>query len=69
MTLRIASLVALALLFQACDQSAGSDAKVPFASRYAAMSGEKTLLTGATVLTGNGERLDDADVLFDDGRI
>ncbi len=41
----------------------------PFASRYAALPSESTLIKGATILTGTGERLDDADVLLVDGRI
>lgn len=45
------------------------EAAAPFASRYQPLPSTPTLLTGATVLTGNGERLDDADVLMRDGRI
>ena len=41
----------------------------PFASRYPALPSERTLLRGATVLTGTGERLEDADVLLGDGKI
>ncbi len=66
---RIAAIAALTLLFQGCDQNADDGVKAPYESRYAAMSGEKTLLTGATVLTGSGERLDNADLLFADGKI
>ncbi|MBU2676032.1 MAG: amidohydrolase [Gammaproteobacteria bacterium] len=33
------------------------------------MPGKTTLITGAIVLTGTGERLDDADVLISDGKI
>jgi len=66
---RIAALTALALLSQGCDKSAQDDAAAPYASRYTPLAGESTLLSGATVLTGAGERLDDADVLFSDGKI
>lgn len=41
----------------------------PFASRYAALPAERTLLRDATVLTGTGERMENADVLLADGRI
>jgi imidazolonepropionase-like amidohydrolase len=41
----------------------------PYPSTYRAPPHEPTLLRGATVLTGTGERLDDADVLMVDGKI
>jgi imidazolonepropionase-like amidohydrolase len=66
---RIAALSAVALLSQGCNQEAENDGSLPYESRYKALGGETTLLTGATVLTGTGERLDDADVLFSDGKI
>jgi len=65
----IVALAAFSLLAAGCDQNSESDGKAPFASRYEALGGEITLLKGATVLTGSGERLDDADVLFSDGKI
>jgi len=68
-TKKIAALTALALLTQGCDRSAHDEGAAPYASRYTALAGESTLLSGATVLTGAGERLDDADVLFSDGMI
>jgi imidazolonepropionase-like amidohydrolase len=54
-----------------CDQAveqANSGAE-PFASRYQPLPSGTTLITGATILTGTGERLDDADVLIRDGKI
>jgi imidazolonepropionase-like amidohydrolase len=45
----------------------GPDAAFPTA--YAAPSGGPTWIVGATVLTGDGARLDDATVHFADGRI
>lgn len=45
------------------------EAPGPFASRYAPLPSEPTLVSGATVLTGTGERLDNADVLMRDGKI
>ena len=54
------------------DDSGGSERKSgpgPFPSRYEPLPGEATLLSGATVLTGTGERLDGADVLIRDGQI
>jgi imidazolonepropionase-like amidohydrolase len=41
----------------------------PFPSTYTARPAAPTLIRGATVLTGTGSRLDEADVLIIDGRI
>lgn len=68
-TIRIAALSALTLLLQGCDKSADSSDSAAYESRYAPLSSESTLLTGATILTGSGERLNNADVLFSDGKI
>jgi len=65
----IAVLLVCSLLEGGCSQNSENEASAPYASRYKAMPGEKTLLTGATVLTGSGARLDSADVLFADGKI
>ena len=57
------------LLLAACEQGTDGDGPAPYASRYAALPSEATILKGATVLTGTGERLDDADVVMDGGKI
>jgi imidazolonepropionase-like amidohydrolase len=41
----------------------------PYPSTYRPIASAPVVLTGATVLTGTGTRLDDADVLMRDGRI
>jgi imidazolonepropionase-like amidohydrolase len=41
----------------------------PFPSTYRAPSSPEVLISGATVLTGTGERLDGADVLLRDGKV
>ena len=41
----------------------------PYASTYRPIASPPVLLRNATVLTGTGERLDDADVLMQDGKI
>jgi imidazolonepropionase-like amidohydrolase len=46
-----------------------ADAPTPYPSTYAPAAAAPTLLRGATVLVGNGERLADADVLMRDGKI
>ena len=56
------------LLAASCDKNTEDGSDAPFASRYQPLAGESTLLTGAIVLHGSGERLDDADVLFADGK-
>lgn len=60
---------ALMLLLAACEPAEESAAETPFAGTYEPLPSESTLLKGATVLTGTGERLDDADVLMQDGKI
>jgi imidazolonepropionase-like amidohydrolase len=56
-------------LLSACEQYMGSDGPAPYSSRYKALPSEGTILKGATVLTGTGERLDNADVIMDGGKI
>jgi len=41
----------------------------PYPSTYKALASAPVLISGATVLTGTGERLENADVLLRDGRI
>ena len=68
----VAALAASILILCACDSGApptGSDQREPFASRYQPLPGTTTLLRGGTVLTGTGERLENADVLLRDGKI
>ena len=61
---------ATALLFVAgCTKDAEDTGPAPYESRYTPLPAQTTLITGATVLTGTGERLDDADVLLVDGKI
>ena len=63
------AIAALSFLVAACEGSGDADGPKPFESRYQALASETILLSGATVLTGAGERLDGADVLMADGRI
>jgi imidazolonepropionase-like amidohydrolase len=49
--------------------SAASAVSVPFPSTYHPLPSEPTLIAGATVLTGTGERIDDGAVLMSGGRI
>jgi imidazolonepropionase-like amidohydrolase len=44
-------------------------AQDPYASTYRAIASPPVLIQGATVLTGTGTRVDDADVLMRDGKI
>ncbi|MEE4360882.1 MAG: amidohydrolase family protein [Pseudomonadales bacterium] len=46
-----------------------SDARAPYASRYRPPAAAPVLIRDATVLTGTGERLDDADVLLARGKV
>jgi imidazolonepropionase-like amidohydrolase len=58
-------------LASACSKNdnVASNGPAPYDSRYEALPSGTTLLTGATVLTGTGERLEGADVLLVDGKI
>ena len=70
MKIRTATALVLTLAMVACDKDASTDAQsTPYASRYKALPSEATILKGATILTGTGTRLDDADLVFRDGRI
>lgn len=61
---------ALLLALSACDQgTSGDDAAAAYASRYVPLPSEATLLRGATVLTGTGERLEQADLVLKGGRV
>ena len=59
------------MLASACSKNdnVASDGPAPYDSRYEALPSGTTLLTGATVLTGTGDRLEGADVLLVDGKI
>lgn len=57
------------LLATGCEKSADDKGPAPFESRYTPLASQPTLITGATVLTGTGERLENADVLMVDGKI
>jgi len=65
----IVSCVVFLLVATGCDTGTDGDEAVPYASRYKPLASGATLLQGATVLTGTGDRLDDTDVLMRDGRI
>ncbi|WP_019025856.1 amidohydrolase [Colwellia piezophila] len=72
LTLFSTSLLTLGLT--ACLPNEKQDAKVvinknPYPSTYQALPAQNTLLTNATILTGTGERLDDADILLVNGKV
>jgi len=71
MQTRFLPALALAGLAAGCSGDSGSPAagSDAYASRYQPLESEPLLLAGATVLTGTGELLEDADVLMRDGRI
>ncbi|KTF08877.1 amidohydrolase [Pseudoalteromonas sp. 10-33] len=66
--------VGLAAALVGCQENGPQDDKItinknPYPSTYTPISTSSTLITNATVLTGTGERLDDADVLLVDGKV
>jgi hypothetical protein len=63
----------LALLCAAADVAAATPTsrftQDPYPSTYRAIASGPVLIEHATVLTGTGERLDDADVLLENGKV
>ncbi len=72
MKLSLVALATFVLLAAGCGKPADDDSangSAPFESRYVGLAAQNTLITGATILTGTGERLDNADLLLVDGKI
>ena len=72
MKLSSVSLATLVLLAAGCENPAddnGVNGSIAFESRNEGLSAQTTHITGATILTGTGERLDNADLLLVDGKI
>jgi imidazolonepropionase-like amidohydrolase len=61
--------MAALLALMGCEPGADDTGPAPYASRYQPLGSEPTILKGATVLTGTGERLDNADVVMQGGLI
>jgi imidazolonepropionase-like amidohydrolase len=66
--------VGLAAALVGCQENGPQDDKItinknPYPSTYQPLSTSSTLITNATVLTGTGERLDEADVLLVHGKV
>jgi len=59
-------LVLLTMLLALANEDVRAEA---YPSTYAPLPSEPTLITHATILTGTGERLDDASLLISDGKI
>ena len=62
-------MAAFVLFAAGCEQGADDNGPAPFASRYEGLTAQTTLIKGATILTGTGERLDNADLLLVDGKV
>ncbi len=67
-------LLAITAALSGCQQTEPQDEKIvldknPYPSTYQALPRKDILIQHATVLTGTGERLNDADVLIVDGKI
>ncbi len=65
---------AITVSLSACMQSEKQDKKVvinknPYPSTYQVLPSQTVLIKNATVLTGTGERIDNADVLMSNGKI
>jgi imidazolonepropionase-like amidohydrolase len=76
MTKMMPSLVMIAVTaaLVGCNQSEAQDPKVtinknPYPSTYQALPSKKTIIKNATVLTGTGEKIENADLIIIDGKI
>jgi len=67
--LRLLGATLCAMLLAGCQSKEAEQATEPFASTYVAPTNLPILIQHATVLTGTGVQLDDADVLIQDGKI
>jgi len=65
----LVSCVIFQLVTTGCNTGADVDTTTAYASRYKPLASGATLLQGATVLTGTGDRFDNTDILMRDGRI
>jgi imidazolonepropionase-like amidohydrolase len=65
--MRLKSLLALLSILAVLTVS--SALAEPYPSTYSPLPSETTLITNATILTGTGERLDDASLLITDGKV
>ncbi len=65
----LATLVCLALLGCNGAEEKKGERPEPYASTYAPLPSGPVLLTGATILTATGQRLENADLLLRDGKI
>ena len=63
------TIVIFSLILSSCDNGSDQVNGSPYESIYQPMSSSPTLLRGATVLTGNGERVENADILLKEGKI
>ena len=70
MTRFLVAIATVVLCLTSCSQGVpDSETPEPFAGRYQPLSSATTLLRGATLLTGTGKRLENADVLLSGGKI
>ena len=63
------TIVIFSLILSSCDNGSDLVNGTPYESIYQPMSSSPTLLRGATVLTGNGERFENTDIILKEGKI
>ena len=61
--------VIFSLILSSCDNGSDQVNGNPYESIYQPMPSSPTLLRGATVLTGNGERFENTDIILKEGKI
>ena len=57
------------LILTSCDNGSEQIKSSPYESTYQPLPSLPTLLRGATVLTGNGERFENTDLILKEGKI
>ena len=61
--------VIFSLILTSCDNGSDQLNSNPYESTYQPIPSSPTLLRGATVLTGNGERFENTDLILKNGKI
>jgi len=66
----LSSFLAATLFLSACgDDKTETDTSIAFPSTYKALESAPVFIENATILLGNGDKLNDANILLKDGKI
>ena len=65
----LATLLSASLFIAACGDNKSEEAAIAFPSTYQPLDSEPVFIKNATILLGNGEKLNEANILLKDGKI